>query len=462
MADIARLQLPPHSIEAEQALLGSILISPTAWIFAAQLRDDDFYRADHRLIFGAITTLQRSNRAIDYLTVTDHLAQQGRIDAAGGLAYIARLVKDTPSADNAETYAATVIERSSLRRLQAIAEEATRGAADGTRTATELAADMQEQLHRLQSRSRTGKGLVSARQLVGEFTDYLDDAATGARGLQIGLPDFDDLTCGLEAGDLVIFAARPGMGKTALLISIASTVSVDTGCAVFSAEMPSKQLMRRCMALQTNIAQGRLRRPEKLGDDEWANISSASEPIARRKLWIDDTATPTLMHIRAESMALKSRTALGLLLVDYVQLVRGIGKNRYEELRDVAYGLKALAKEMQLPIVVLAQLNRDVERRDHKRPHASDLRDSGAIEEAADVIGLLYSEAYYDPEFSMPYVLECTIAKNRNGERGQCLWRFDGAYSRVSPLDPGAAAQYRRVLMPAPQSTSKRWSGDQL
>jgi replicative DNA helicase len=456
MAEVARLQLPPHSIEAEQALLGSVLMSPAAWTFASKLSAEDFYRNDHRLIFGAIESLQRSCKAVDHLTVADHLAQQNRIDAAGGLAYIARLVRDTPSADNAETYAATVIERSSLRRLQAIGDEATRGAADGDRSATELAADMQEQLHRLQSRSRTGKGLVSARQLVGEFTDYLDDASAGVQGLQIGLPDFDELTSGLEAGDLVVFAARPGMGKTALLISIASTVSVDTGCAAFSAEMPAKQLMRRCMALQTNIAQGLLRRADKLGDDDWAKISAASEPLARRKLWIDDTATPTLTHIRAEALALKSRAELGLLLIDYVQLVRGIGKNRYEELRDVAYGLKALAKEMQLPIIVLAQLNRDVEKRDHKRPHSSDLRDSGAIEEAADVIGLLYSEAYYQPEFSMPYVLECSIEKNRNGERGHCLWRFDGAFSRVSPLESGAATQYRRLMA----QPTKRGSSD--
>ncbi len=151
--------------------------------------------------------------------------------------------------------------------------------------------------------------------------------------------------------------------------------------------------------------------------------------IGRKQLWIDDTASPTLAHIRAETLALKARNSLGLVLVDYVQLVRGSGANRYEQLREVAYGLKALAKELAVPVVILAQLNRGVETREQRRPAISDLRDSGAIEEAADIVGLLYSESYYDPAFPMPYVLECNIAKNRNGERGECLWRFDGAFS---------------------------------
>jgi replicative DNA helicase len=218
--------------------------------------------------------------------------------------------------------------------------------------------------------------------------------------------------------------------------------------------MPSSQLMRRCVALQAGIPQGLLRRPEKLTGDDWSKIDKAASTIAQRKLWIDDTGSPSLSHIRAEAISLKSRASIGLVLVDYVQLVRAPGANRYEQLRDVAYGLKALAKELAVPVIVLAQLNRGVEAREHKRPQMSDLRDSGAIEEAADIVGLLYSEGYYDHDFSMPYVLECQIAKNRNGERGQCLWHFDGAYSRVAPLDPGAAANYRRLLTKAHQRAS--------
>jgi replicative DNA helicase len=300
----------------------------------------------------------------------------------------------------------------------------------------------QERLIGLQAQSRTGSGLVSSGQLAGEFIDDLDARRDRAAGLRIGLDNFDSLTNGLEPGDLVVVAGRPGMGKTALLVTIAEHVAREHSTAVFSAEMPARQLMRRCLSLVGNIPQGRFRRADLLTDEDWGVISPAAARIGNLRLWIDDTALPTLEHVRGECVALKAKGGLGLVLVDYVQLVKGSGKNRYEELRDVAYGLKALAKDLGVPVIVLAQLNRGVESRDDKRPHLSDLRDSGAIEEAADVIGLLYSESYYDPEFTMPYVLECRIDKHRNGERGELLWRFDGEHSRVSVLDPGARAQY--------------------
>lgn len=454
MADVHRLPLPPHSVTAEQSVLGCLLIEPTAWS-RISIEASDFYRNDHRLIYRAITALIADRKAVDTTMVSDYLDRQGLLAEAGGLGYIGRIAAETPTAANVESYAGEVRDRATLRRLSKAGEKIMELVADaGGRSAAELVANAQEDLHRLLTSARTGKGLIDARQLVNDFTDDLDARTAGAKGLQIGLPDFDDLTGGLEPGDLVVIPARPGIGKTALLVSVASTVSKDTGTAVFSAEMPSAQLMRRCVALQAEIAQGSLRRPEKLTDDDWKRISDAAAVIAQRKLWIDDTGAPSLSHIRSETIALKARASLGLVLVDYVQLVRAPGANRYEQLRDVAYGLKALAKELAVPIIVLAQLNRDLEKRDDKRPFISDVRDSGAIEEAADIVGLLYSEGYYDPQFSMPYVMECQIAKNRNGERGHCLWHFDGAYSRVKPLDPGAAANYRRLLSKANQRAS--------
>jgi replicative DNA helicase len=446
MADVHRLPVPSHSIEQEQALLGSLLIEPAAWS-RISIEASDFYRHDHRLIFTAAAALHADRKPVDTTMVCDYLERQGLLADVGGLSYIGRLVKETATTANVESYAREVREHASLRRLSKVGERIQDLVADaGGRSAAELVANAQEDLHRLQTSARTGKGLVDARQLVNDFTDDLDARAAGSMGLQIGLPDFDEKTNGLEPGDLVVLPARPAMGKTALLISIASTVSETIGTAVFSAEMPSAQMMRRCVSQQTEIPQGSLRRPAKLTDEDWAKISTAAGVIAQRKLWIDDTGAPSLSHIRSETIALKARASLGLVMVDYVQLVRAPGANRYEQLRDVAYGLKALAKELAVPIIVLAQLNRDLEKRDDKRPFISDVRDSGAIEEAADIVGLLYSEGYYDPQFSMPYVLECSIAKNRNGERGQCLWHFDGAFSRVRPLDPGAAANYRRLL----------------
>lgn len=441
-------EAPTQSIGAEQAVLGSLLISAAAWpIISGKLEAGDFYRTDHRIIFAAIDALYRGGNDVDVVTVSDRLERAGQLGEAGGLAYIGGLARDTPTASNVETYAAVVRERHTLRRLGAIGDNISRASrARSEQSAAELIAGYAEELHQLHASGRTGQGLIEARRLVAELTDDLDSRQTAPKGLAVGLADFDELSNGLEAGDLVVIAARPGVGKTTLMVTIASTVSETVGVAVFSAEMSSSQLMRRCIALHGEIPQGKLRRPQNLDDADWVRISDAAGTMGRRKLWIDDTASPVLSHIRAETLALKSRTPLGLVLVDYVQLVRAPGANRYEQLRDVAYGLKALAKELAVPIIVLAQLNRGVENREDKRPNISDLRDSGAIEEAADIVGLLYSEAYYDPTFSMPYVLECQIAKNRNGERGHCYWHFSGAQSHVTLLNPGAIAQYRRII----------------
>jgi replicative DNA helicase len=448
MADVRSLSVAHQSIEAEQSVLGALLIDQKAWPRVAHMISaDDFYRPDHRIIFGAIEDLNAKNKAADAVTVADYLDRIGRLVDAGGIAYLGTLAHDTPSATNVESYARVVRERSTLRELKAISERIGRAvsSADG-RSAAELVADSQEQLQKLQVRARTGKGLVEWRTLAGDFIDDLDRRSKGPTGLCVGRPDFDELTCGLEPGDLVVIAARPGMGKTALMVSIGSTVSESTGTAVFSAEMPSMQLVRRCVSLQSEIPQGLLRHAERLTDEHWTKIAQATGALDNRKLWIDDTASPSINHIRAETIALKSRKALGFLFVDYVQCVTASGANRYEQLREVSYGLKSLAKELAVPIFVLAQLNRGVESRDQKRPQVSDMRDSGAIEEAADIVGLLYSEGHYNRDFGMPYVLECSIQKNRNGERGECLWHFTAAYSRVTPLDDGAKAQYRHLL----------------
>lgn len=446
-AEVHRLTVPPHSIEAEQAVLGALMMDPGAWPrVAKRLSSTDFYRADHRQIFAAIRELRSDAKPADAVTVDEYLERKGLTDQTGGLVYLAGLVRDTPSAANVEAYADVVRERAALRALRKVGQEILQSvdSAQG-RTASDLFADAEQRLLSLQARARTGRGLVDSRTLAIELIDDLDRRRERTTGLCTGLADFDELSCGLEPGDLIVIAGRPGVGKTALLVSIACTVSEETGVAVFSAEMPAQQLMRRCLALNADISQGRLRRADQLTDADWAAIGPAASRIGKKRLWIDDTAVPALSHIRAETLGLKSRTELGLVLVDYVQLVQGAGANRYEQLRDVAYGLKALAKDLAIPVVLLAQLNRSVEKREHNRPQLSDLRDSGAIEEAADIVGLLYSEGYYNPEFSMNYVIECSIAKNRNGQRGECLWHFTGEHSRVAVLTSGARAQYRQL-----------------
>jgi replicative DNA helicase len=450
----------PHSFESEQAVLGSLLIEPGAWArIAGKLDAGDFFRPDHRLIFGAIEKLAGNGKGCDVVTVSARLQAAGELDDAGGMSYVGDLAHDTPTAANLESYAEVVRERSMRRKLASLAERIGRAAnVKGERTAEELLGDAQRALFELQTRARTGTGLVSANDLATALMSDLDRRRNEQIGVSIGLADFDELTGGLEPGDLVVLAGRPGMGKTALLGGIAENGSKRGPVAVFSAEMPSLQLMRRAVANVGDVSLAKLRRAKYLTDADRAQVAKAATDIGSRKLWIDETPLPTLSHVRAECMGLQMRAgSLGLVLVDYVQLVQGAGSNRYEQLRDVAYGFKALAKTLAVPVVVLAQINRGVESRDGKKPLMSDLRDSGAIEEAADIIGLLYSEGYYNRQFAMPHVLECNVEKNRNGERGECLWYFDGDRSRITVLDSNLRARYLAL-----KAQSKRGGSDDL
>lgn len=434
-----------HSLDAEQAVLGALLIDSAAWHrIAGRLAVDDFHCPEHRVIFAGIGELISAGVVADVVTLSELLGRRGELKRAGGQATLMALARNTPTSANVDAYAAVVRDRSQRRKLSKFASDFARAISDSSAAGSaDLVSQAQEQLLAIQSAGRTGTGLISSRELAGELLDDLDREA--ASGLRLGLADLDALTHGLEGGDLVVIAGRPGMGKTALLVTVAAHVAESASVAVFSAEMPRRQLMRRCLALTSGISQARLRPGGQLTETEWGAISPATSTLAQRRLWIDDASAPTMTHVRSECFALKARAGLALVVIDYVQLLQGRGANRYEQLRDVAYGCKALAKDLAVPVILLAQLNRGVEARDHKRPYLSDLRDSGAIEEAADIVGLLYSEGYYDAEFGMPYVLECRIEKHRNGERGECLWRFAGEYSRVTVLEPGAAAQYRQL-----------------
>jgi replicative DNA helicase len=454
MAAVSALPVPPHSVDAEQALLGAILLDPRSFGRVA-VGADDFYRAEHRLIFSAMAAVVPRGMP-DAVTVANELRQRRELEAAGGVEYLAQLYSDCASAANIQAYARIVIEKRTERRLREVGQSIVERTNGGTKPDAQISEAMRELLALAES-ARAGGGLVTAKELVGALLDDLDRRRDGAQGLSVGLPDFDTLSSGLEPGDLVVIAGRPGMGKTALLVSIAAHVSKSTGVAVFSAEMSSQQLLRRCVALLGSVNQGKLRRANQIQDADWQAISEAAGLISQRRLWIDDKPLPALNHIRSEVMTLKARSELGLVLVDYVQLVQGAGANRYEQLRDVAYGLKGLAKEAGVPVILLAQLNRGVESRDQKRGKLSDLRDSGAIEEAADIVGMLYSEGYYDPGHQMAYVLECAIEKNRNGERGECLWYFSGEFSRVATLQDGAREQYRKM-----RSQARKPQGDDL
>jgi replicative DNA helicase len=445
-AAVEKLRIPPHSVEAEQSLIGAVLLDPKSWAkIANRVSTPDFFRADHRVLWDAICETLRDGLATDYVTLVDKLDRGGRVESAGGRPYIAQIVSDTPSAASIESYARIVRDYAVKRRIGECGGKVAQ-LMHSEDSASEALVEASKLIGELHDTARIGRGLVEVRKLVPGLLDDLDRKRAGERGLSVGLDDFDHLTFGLEAGDLVVIAARPGIGKTATLVHMADYASRSTGVAVFSAEMPAQQLLRRATAAISGIPQSRLRRPDALDFADWDAIGAATTTLTERRLWIDDTAAPSLDHLRGEVLALGTRTQLGLVMVDYVQLVTGEGANRYEQLRDVAYGLKALAKESACPIVMLAQLNRGVDGRENKRPRLADLRDSGAIEEAADIVGFLYCEGYYDREFMVPDVLECAVEKNRNGERGLCLWKFSGDTSRLRMLEDFERSHYKQLI----------------
>lgn len=446
-AEILSMPLAPQSAESEQAVLGALLLDcQKAWpLVAPILTGADFYRPDHRAIFEGIAEL---NGAADVVTLFAHLERQKKAEGVGGLAYLSRIMRETSTAANVERYAGVVRERSQLRSLAEIGRRLEADALEHGRSAEEIAANLEQRLSELRGRAKGGGELVSSQDLAMALVDDLERRREGATGLQTGLADFDELTGGLEPGELTILAGRPGLGKTALLVTIMAHVGKDHSAVVFSAEMPALQLARRATALLGNVSQTALRRPKRMTDDDWARATDGIGRFGERKVWIDDRQSPTHEHIRAEAIRHKARHGLSLVLVDYCQLVRGHGDNRHQQLTDVAYSFKALAKELAVPVVLLAQVNRGVEQREDKRPRMSDLRESGGIEEAADIVGMLYCESYYDSDFSMPNIVECMLEKHRNGERAQCLWQFAGEFSRMTALDTAARQQYRQTLSP--------------
>lgn len=447
VASVSQLPLQPHSVEAEQAVLGSLLLDGgKVWpLIAPLLAPSDFFRADHRLIFETLAELAVLHEHPDAVTLFANLERKKLAGDAGGLAYLSRLARETSTGANAEQYAKVVRDRAQLRTLADIGRQLETSAVSRGTSAEQLTADLERMLSDLRKRSRSGDGLKRATDLGRELIDDLERRREGAGGLSTGLADFDELTGGLEAGELTIFAGRPGVGKTALLVTICAHVAREIPVAVFSAEMPSLQLSRRFTALLGNIDQTVLRRPKHMTDHDWERVAEATAKFSERRLWVDERVSPSTDYIRAQCVRQKARHGLGLVLVDYCQLVEGRGEKRADQQKDVAYGCKNLAKEIGVPVVLLSQVNRDVEKRENKRPRMSDLRESGGIEEAGDLVGMLYCESYYKPDFDMPNIVECSIEKTRHGERAKCLWHFAGEYSRMTALDDAGRCRYRAL-----------------
>jgi replicative DNA helicase len=452
-SNVVYLRLPPQSAEAEQAVLGGLLLDNAVWERVADLlRAEDLYAHRHKLIFRAIQELLDDTHPADVVTVFDRLKSRGEEEDAGGLPYLNSLAQYVPSAANARRYAEIVREKAILRRLISASEEIATAATNpgGESAATVLDTAESKIFQIAEETSRMKQGFQPLDSLVVQLLDRVQEMADNPNdvtGVPTGFYDLDRMTAGLQAGDLVVLAARPSMGKTAFAINIAEHVALNEGLpvAVFSMEMGASQLAVRIVGSIGRIDQSHLR-TGKLTDEEWPRLTDAIERLRNVSLHIDETPALTPSGLRANARRLARQCGkLGLIVVDYLQLMSGTNsadENRATELGEISRSLKALAKELQCPVIALSQLNRSVEQRNDKRPMMSDLRESGAIEQDADIIMFIYRDDYYNKDSREPGVAEIIIGKQRNGPTGTVKLTFLKALTRFESLASGAMDDY--------------------
>ncbi|MFZ9664172.1 MAG: replicative DNA helicase [Limnohabitans sp.] len=448
---VAQLRIPPHSLEAESSVLGGLLLDNSAWDRVGDLvTDSDFYRYEHRLVFAAVAALINSSRPADVITVFEHLQSLGKAEEVGGLAYLNSLAQYVPSASNIRRYGEIVRERAILRKLVTASDEiATTAFSPKGRPVAQILDEAEQKIFHIgEEGSRMKQGFQSMNSLVVQLLDRVEEMSQNPNditGVPTGFHDFDRMTSGMQPGDLIVLAARPSMGKTALAINIAENVAVQEGLpvAVFSMEMGASQLAVRIVGSIGRIDQGHLR-TGKLSDDEWPRLTEAIEKLRNVSLHIDETPGLTTSELRANARRLSRQCGkLGLIVVDYLQLMSGSSSdgndNRATELGEISRGLKMLAKELQCPVIALSQLNRSVEQRTDKRPMMSDLRESGAIEQDADVIMFIYRDDYYNKDSKEPGVAEVIIGKQRNGPTGTIKLAFLKPITKFESLASGGA-----------------------
>jgi replicative DNA helicase len=449
--DIARLRVPPHSIEGEQSVLGGLLLDNSAWDRAADLlSDSDFYRHEHQLIFAAIQQLVSASKPADVITVFEQLQMQGKAQDVGGLTYLNALAQSVPSAANMRRYAEIVRERAVLRKLVTASDEiATNAFNPQGKSVSDILDEAEAKIMKIgEEGSRNKQGFFAMDGLVVSLLDRVqelaDNGAEDVTGVRTGFIDLDKMTAGLQKGDLIVLAARPSMGKTAFALNIGENVAVNEGLpvAVFSMEMGASQLALRMVGSIGRINQQNLR-TGRLSDDEWGRLSETVEKLRHANVFIDETPglSPNELRARSRRLARQFGGTLGLIIVDYLQLMSGSGgheENRATVIGEISRGLKALAKELQCPVIALSQLNRSVETRPDKRPMMSDLRESGAIEQDADVIMFIYRDEYYNKESKIPGVAEIIIGKQRNGPVGNIHLGFIKSNTRFENLAPGS------------------------
>ena len=437
---LGTMRVPPHNLHAEQSLLGGLMLDNSAWDrIADQVLERDLYRREHRLIFRAIAKLAEDDQPFDVVTLAETLDRTEQLDGAGGLAYLGTLVSETPSAANIKAYAKIVRETSVLRQMISAGTDIADSAYNpGGREAAELLDEAERRVFEIaELEQRGGGGFQPIKTLLTRAVERIDELHgrdEPITGLATGFPDFDMMTSGLQSSDLVVVAGRPSMGKTSFAMNMAEHAAIQTGrpVAVFSMEMPGDALAMRMMSSLGRIDQHRVR-TGKLEDDEWPRLTSAVNILAGASLFIDDTPALSPTELRARARRLKREQGdLGLIVVDYLQLMQvpGTNENRTTEISLISRSLKALAKELSVPLVALSQLNRSLEQRPNKRPVMSDPRESGAIEQDADLIVFIYRDEVYNPESKDKGLAEIIIGKQRNGPIGTVKLTFLGKYTK--------------------------------
>ena len=441
---ISSLKVPPHSIEAEQSILGGLLIDNKAIDrIAGQVSASDFYRNDHQIIFSHISKLIDHNQPADIVTVAESLEQNSELTKVGGVAYLGLIAENTPTASNISGYAKIVRERSIMRNLVEVGSDIVESAfSPQGKDAQQLLDESESKIFQIADAGTSEKlGFVDIKELLPKAAQRIDDLyqlddPNGVTGVPTGYADLDRKTAGLQPGDLIIIAGRPSMGKTSLALNIAEHVGMEAGLpvAIFSMEMGAAQLTMRLLGSVGKLDQHKMRIGQ-LEDEDWPKLTNALGVLNEAPIFIDEGSALNSYEVRARARRLhRQQGKLGLIVIDYIQLMSSAndqsGENRATEVSEISRSLKALAKELNVPVVALSQLNRSVESRPDKRPMMSDLRESGAIEQDADVIMFIYRDEVYNPETAEKGVAEILLSKQRNGPTGVAKLTFLGQYTR--------------------------------
>jgi len=434
-------RIPPQNVEAEQAVLGAMLLSHDAVIVAMEkLQSQDFYRDVHRIIFEAMEHLHRENKEIDVITLPDELKRMKKLDDVGGLEYVLNLPNLVGSAANIEYYANIVAEKALARNLISTCTELTTEAYDGQKETEALLDDAERRILQLSDTKNHGD-FASVGAVVEVTLDKITklyENKAGLTGLPTGFRDLDRMTSGLQPSDLILVAARPSMGKTAFTLNIAQNVGVrqHKTVAFFSLEMSQEQLVQRLLCQIAHIDSQKLRTGQLNSDEEWTRLTDACDKLYESPIYIDDTPGISVAEMRSKARRLKSEHGLDLIIVDYLQLMQGRNaESRQQEISEISRSLKALARELKVPLIALSQLSRSVESRQDKRPMLSDLRESGALEQDADIVSFLYREDYYDKETENQHITEVILAKHRNGPVGSVKLYFKNEFTLFLNLD---------------------------